>query len=1116
MPTQNDKRVSKRRSLLTLLSSFIVCIVVIVLGIHGAHLYLVQKNKLNAALAASAQESLIGLKRNIAPFIEAYAVNEYSIIVATELHLRPFLAIVVEDFNMGNILGKEAYVTGSLINDNKDLVEFDITNALHQEQLDDVYLHRFVKINSTSGENIGIVSVYVTDDDIKRELRLLLLEVLTTTALLSFFLIGLLVVFINKKFILPLRDIGKAILLRDADGIPKKSVPDFNYKELSVLTDTINTMLNVVRKSRNELKHESTQLRNVIESTSVGTWVLNIEQGFFSINDRWAEIIGYAVKDLSPITINVWKSLFHPDDFVSVLKYFERNSLVGFKLYENEVRLRHKNGNWVWVLIRGRVSDWSESGHPILISGIFLDITERKHFERYENFRSITLENLTSSESLDSISENIVRGVENLNPDFITAIFMFDRDCHVIEKIIAPSLPNKFKNIFLNLNISVIDPVDNLHALFNKNGIIVEDISISSHWSIHKDLALSLNIHSSWFQSVFDDSGKVLGSLAIFQQKKSKPTDNDLRLMDEMTHLVSIAINRIRSNDKLRLSARIFDQAREGIILTDLKGNIIDVNDAFIRITHYQREEAIGQNPRFLNSGRHDVEFYTLMWDALKTHGFWSGEIWNKRKDGTEIAELLTINAIKDHQGNTQQYVAIFSDITAIKAHQSELEYIANFDPLTKLPNRLLLGDRLNQAMIQAQRTNQLVAVIFLDLDGFKSINDTYDHKTGDQVLVLLAGRMKQALRESDTIARVGGDEFVAVLSAIDDVALCWKLLDRLLDSVSLPVYVQGLQLQLSASLGVTFYPQSHQNVEADQLLRQADHAMYQAKVAGKNRYCVFDTEHESSIRNLYENLERIRLAITRKEFVLYYQPKVNMHTGEVVGAEALIRWQHPEKGLLAPMTFLPVIENHPLAIELGEWVIDTALIQVQQWQSAGLDLCVSVNISAFQLQQDDFVQRLQHIMSSHSDVIPKNLELEVLETSALADLDKVSQIISDCSVIGVKFALDDFGTGYSTLTYLKKLKVATLKIDQSFVRDMLDDADDMAILQGIIGLAEAFNRDVIAEGVETVEHGSALLALGCELAQGYGIAKPMPPEKLPGWIVSWSPDPLWQSAYRN
>ena len=384
------------------------------------------------------------------------------------------------------------------------------------------------------------------------------------------------------------------------------------------------------------------------------------------------------------------------------------------------------------------------------------------------------------------------------------------------------------------------------------------------------------------------------------------------------------------------------------------------------------------------------------MWDALTGRGHWNGEVWNRRKDGEVYAEMLTISAVKDAAGTVQHYVALFSDITAIKQHQSQLEHMAHFDALTNLPNRVLLADRLQQAMAQAQRRGQQLAVAYLDLDGFKAINDHHGHEIGDQVLIDLASRMRDCLRECDTLARLGGDEFVAVLIDLTEPEASVPLLNRLLAAAALPVPIGELSLQVSASLGVTFYPQAH-DIDADQLLRQADQAMYQAKLAGKNRYHVFDAVQDSSIRGQHESLKRIRLALAHGEFVLHYQPKVNMRSGAVIGAEALIRWQHPEKGLLAPAAFLPVIEDHPLAVDVGEWVIDAAMHQMETWHAAGLDLPVSVNIGARQLQQADFVARLQAMLARHLQVRPDCIELEVLETSALEDMAQVSQVIEDC-----------------------------------------------------------------------------------------------------------------------
>nr|WP_245537368.1 EAL domain-containing protein [Thiocystis violascens] len=564
-----------------------------------------------------------------------------------------------------------------------------------------------------------------------------------------------------------------------------------------------------------------------------------------------------------------------------------------------------------------------------------------------------------------------------------------------------------------------------------------------------------------------------------------------------------------RSEEQLRLAASVFTHASEGIMITTAEGTIIDVNDAFTRITSYDRDEVLGRNPRLLTSGRQGREFYESMWRTLIEDGHWSGEIWNRRKNGEVYAEMQTISAVRDAQGSPQHYVALFSDITALKEHQRQLEHIAHYDALTSLPNRVLLSCRLLQAMTQTKRRAQRLAVAYLDLDGFKAINDSHGHEAGDQLLMIVAGRMKQSLREGDTLARLGGDEFVAVLVDLGDETGSVPMLTRLLMAAAQPVPVEGLVLRVSASIGVTFYPQSEE-VDADQLLRQADQAMYQAKLSGKNRYCFFDAEQDQSIRGHHANLEQIRRALTVSEFILHYQPKVNMRTGAVIGVEALIRWQHPERGLLAPALFLPVIEDHPLAIDLGEWVIETALTQMDVWRAGGLNLPVSVNIGARQLRQTNFVECLRARLLAHPDIVPNGLGLEVLETSAQEDLNRVSTVIDACREIGVLCALDDFGTGYSSLTYLKRLAVSLLKIDQSFVRDMLDDPEDLAIVESVLGLAAAFRHQALAEGVESLEQGEILLQLGCELAQGYGIARPMPGEAVPDWVRSWHPDRIW------
>ena len=465
----------------------------------------------------------------------------------------------------------------------------------------------------------------------------------------------------------------------------------------------------------------------------------------------------------------------------------------------------------------------------------------------------------------------------------------------------------------------------------------------------------------------------------------------------------------------------------------------------------------------------------------------------------------------RDPSGQPVRLVGSYSDISFQKENQHHLERMAHYDTLTGLPNRVLLADRLHQAMVQSKRRGLQVAVAYLDLDGFKTINDRHGHSTGDRLLSTIASQFKTMMREGDTFARLGGDEFVAVFVDLADVQSSVALIERLLAVASRCIEVDGLMLCVSASIGVSFYPQD-EDTDADQLLRQADQAMYNAKLAGKNRYHLFDTEYDRNMRAHNDTLERFQQALANQEFVLHYQPKVNLRSGQVVGVEALIRWQHPERGLLAPGEFLPGIEGHPISVALGEWVLDTALTQIQAWAEAGLHLVVSVNISAHHLQQPDFVDRLTTRLAAHPRVPSACLELEVLETTALDELDAVADVIRACAAMGIVFALDDFGTGYSSLTYLKRLPAQVLKIDQSFVRDMLEDPEDRAIVDGVLGLARAFGCQAVAEGAETLAHCQLLLRIGCDLAQGYGIARPMPADKMVTWVASWRPEPDWLS----
>jgi diguanylate cyclase (GGDEF)-like protein/PAS domain S-box-containing protein len=608
-------------------------------------------------------------------------------------------------------------------------------------------------------------------------------------------------------------------------------------------------------------------------------------------------------------------------------------------------------------------------------------------------------------------------------------------------------------------------------------------------------------------------------------EKNAEATGFSLGAADYLTKPVDIEIARLRIRNLLereqlrqelqrkeaaqRLAASVFAYTHDGIVITDADNRIIDINSAFTRITGYGRDEIIGKNPRLLKSGRQNTDFYKAMWQSLLQFDHWSGELWNRDKNGSIYAALTSISVVRNDQGDIDHFIGLFADITPLKNHEYDLERIAHFDPLTGIPNRVLLADRLAQAIAHAQRSGNMMAVCYLDLDGFKPVNDQFGHEVGDQLLIEISLRIKDCLRAADTVARIGGDEFVLLLLDVSDIKECEAVLERILSAVAEPAMIAGNPLSVSASLGFTVYP--NDVADADILMRHADQAMYVAKQRGKNRYHLFDQELDRMAVARGETLARIESALLNNEFVLYFQPKVNMRLGKVLGAEALIRWQHPERGLLPPSAFLPDIEGTDLVVAIGNWVLSTALEHLENWQKMGLNIFVSINIAPRHLLHHDFYKILKAGFDNHPLLHPECLELEILETAALEDIGRVSAVMKECQKLGVSFALDDFGTGYSSLTYLKALPAETLKIDQSFVRDMLRDPEDLAIVEGIIKLTSTFRRKVIAEGVETAEHGLLLLKLGCDNAQGYGIARPMPADALPEWITSWFLDQAWQ-----
>ena len=810
-----------------------------------------------------------------------------------------------------------------------------------------------------------------------------------------------------------------------------------------------------------ELAEKDERLELILSASKIGQWDWDIESNVMLWDERSYTMLGYAPGAFK-VDYDKWASLLHPDD-AYVMERLKAH-LEKDDAYSVDYRMRSGEGDWVWVESQGQTVKWDAKGRPTRMVGIHLDISDRKR-----------------SEDLLVKNEERLRTIFEILPVGVT---LTDKEGRIVEC-------NSASEVLLG--ISREEHLARKHnakewRIYRPDGTEMPPEEFASVRSLKEQITIKNQI-----MKVCHSKGCVW--LNVSATPLNHPT------YGLVVTYIDISDKR-EAEERLNLAASVFTHAREGIMITDKHARIMDVNTGFTQITGYEREEVLGLNPNILNSGCQSKEFYNLMWKTLFEEGHWSGEIWNRNKNGTVYPQMITITAIKNSDGMTQNYLALFTDITSLKEQQKQLEHIAHYDALTQLPNRSLLADRLQQAIFTSQRHNSLLAVLFIDLDGFKKVNDHHGHDAGDELLVELSKRMKNILREEDTLARIGGDEFVVVLVNLEAPSDCEIILRRLLESTSESVYIEGEAVSVSASIGVTFYPKD--NVDADLLMRHADQAMYQAKQSGKNRYHYFDVQMDSMLQSQGAIQNEIQDALNQDEFELYYQPKVNLTQNTVIGVEALIRWNHPKRGLLVPSEFLPFIENHPFSVELDQWVMETALKQMSEWRVQSLEMNISVNVNAYFLQQKNFIQILERLLSQYSDLPKFSLEIEVLETTALENISNISDLVHICRDMGVNFALDDFGTGYSSLMYLRHLPARTIKIDKSFVRDMLVDMDDRAIIDGILKLASVFNREVIAEGVETVAHFEALLDMGCEQVQGYGIARPMPADQVSDWVLNW------------
>jgi diguanylate cyclase (GGDEF)-like protein/PAS domain S-box-containing protein len=556
--------------------------------------------------------------------------------------------------------------------------------------------------------------------------------------------------------------------------------------------------------------------------------------------------------------------------------------------------------------------------------------------------------------------------------------------------------------------------------------------------------------------------------------------------------------DRRHAEDQLRLMASIFEHSGEAILISDRDNNIVAVNPAFTRLTGYAADEVVGRNPRVLASGRTTQQEYEEMWRAIDTLGLWHGEVWDRRKDGGTYPKWLTISTLKNAAGEVTHYIGSFTDITERKAAEDRIHHLAHHDALTGLPNRFHLQGRLEQALATARRDHRPLAVIFLDLDRFKIVNDTLGHHVGDQLLIAVAHRLRASVRSSDIVARLGGDEFVLVLTDAEASA-AHQLAEKILRSLANTYHVGAHVLHSTPSLGIAMFPADGDSVET--LMKNADTAMYHAKSAGRNNVQFFTAamNEEASARLTFEN--SLRQAVEHGEFELHFQPQIELESGRLVGVEALVRWRHPQQGLISPLEFIPLAEETGLIVPLGEWVLDRALRQLAAWRDSGIDgLRMAVNLSAHQLRNPAFASSVAEALEIHR-IPPERLELEITESAAMDDPQATIEQLGRLRRMGIDLAIDDFGTGYSSLAYLKLLPIRRLKLDRSFVMDIEHDANDAAICSATIALAHSLGLGVVAEGVETEAQRDYLARLDCDIVQGYLFSRPLPAREAEAYL---------------
>ncbi len=843
-----------------------------------------------------------------------------------------------------------------------------------------------------------------------------------------------------------------------------------------------------------QLRDSEERFRMLAIHAPVGIYQIDKEGDCLFVNHRWCEISGLSPEDAAG---QGWTRTLHPDDRVAVAALWRDAASSGSE-WAMDYRFIRPDGKLVWV--HGNAVPLRDENDEVTgFLGNNLDITVRKRAEERERTRSAVASRLAEEAPLGDILHLIAAGAERQAHGMSCSIRLLDAP---VERRVYGATPEFSDRAGSPRVIVGADNAACASAAGGGQRLVVDDVYNHVACENCRPAAVSQERTSCWSEPIIAMNGETLGVCAFYWTQPAIPDAGDIELMREAAQLAALAIERKSTENELQIAASVHEAISEAIVVTDASDRIIAINPAFTQVTGYSSEETLGQTPRLLKSGRHDRAFYQEMWHDLETTGRWEGEIWNRRKNGEEYPEWLSINTLRDAGGKVLRRIGMFADITEKKRTEETIWRQANYDSLTDLPNRRLFRDRLQHEIMKAQRGGLYVALLFVDLDRFKEVNDTLGHHTGDLLLIEAARRICNFVRATDTVARLGGDEFTVIMSDLVDTDRVGEVAQGMLLALSKPFPLGKEAVYISASIGITIFPSDTDDLES--LLRNADQAMYAAKEQGRNRLSYFTASMQATAQRRLQLSNDLRGAIAAGQLEVYLQPIVDLASGRIYKAEALMRWRHPLHGMVEPSHFIPIAEETGLITEIGDWVFRESARLAKLWydSSSAADLGrdgvqISVNKSPRQFfsgnTHETWIQHLTEIG------LPTTcIAIEITEGLLLDDRPEVALKLAQFRDAGFGISLDDFGTGYSAMAYLKKFPIDFLKIDQSFVRDMATDRGDQAIVEAIIVMAHKLGLKVIAEGVETIAQRDMLKAAGCDYGQGYLFAKPMSTVNMP------------------